>query len=174
MYEKYIKRIFDIVFSIIFLLILFPLFIITGIICLICNGGIIYKQDRVGLNKKSFVMYKFKSLNDLPGNNYERSNNLTRFIRQIGLDELPQFINILKGDMSFVGPRPFIKDEPLPIRPKRIIYKVKPGFTGMAQSHGRRQIGHKQRLEYDEYYVKNISFILDLKIILRTFTALFN
>lgn len=98
MYKKYFKRLLDIIFSLVLLIILFPLFIITGIICLIVNKQVFYLQQRDGLNKRSFTIYKFCSMKNIEGNYLQRTTKLTRFIRNIGLDELPQLINILKGD----------------------------------------------------------------------------
>ncbi|MBR1377466.1 MAG: sugar transferase [Bacilli bacterium] len=164
MYKKYVKRILDIIFSIILIVILSPIMIIVGLISLITTGNIIFEQNRDGLNKKSFTMYKFKSMKD----NHEIPK-IMHIIRSLGLDEISQLFNILKGDMSFVGPRPFITNEPLPddyIDP--IIYTVRPGVVGLATAKGRRRVSHTQRLEYDKEYVLNLKFSLDIYIIFET------
>ena len=169
MYKKYIKRLLDIIFSIILIVIFFPIFIIIGIICLIITGKVIFKQNRDGLNKKSFVIYKFSSIKE--DRTYSKVLN---FIRSFGLDELPQLINILKGDMSFIGPRPFITGEVLPpdyIDP--LIYSVKPGVISLATANGRRRISHKMRLAFDLEYVSNVTFQSDISIIFKTIGVLF-
>lgn len=174
MYKKIIKPLFDIVFSLILIITFFPLFIIMSILIKIELGSpIIYKQERVGKNKKSFIMYKFRTMKENSGSYLERTTKLTRFLRNIGIDELPQLFNILKQDMSFVGPRPFILNEQLPNdKIDDIIYSVKPGVTGLASSMGRREVTHKKRLEYDVEYVKKISLWLDIKIVLKTIKVL--
>lgn len=172
MYKKYFKRLLDIVFSLILLIVLFPLFIMTGIICFIVDKQVFYLQKRDGLNKKSFTIYKFCSMKNIEGNYLERTVPITRFIRNIGLDELPQLINILKGDMSFIGPRPFITGEPLPSKPKDIIYTVRPGVISLAISKGRRDVTYSNRLKYDEEYVLNVTFKNDILILFRTFNLL--
>lgn len=173
MYKKYFKRFLDIVMSLILIILLFPIMIVVAIISKITVGNIIYKQYRNGKNKKSFVLYKFKTMLDIDGDNNTRTPKMMRKIRIWGLDELPQLFNILKGDMSFVGPRPFITDEVLPEKPSDIIYSVRPGLVSLAVANGRRKITHHKRLEYDYKYVNNISFKLDLQIILKTIQTLF-
>ncbi len=168
MYKKYIKRILDIVFSILIMILLLPLFIIVGIMCLIITGKIIYRQKRDGLNKESYVIYKFSSIK--PNGKYSKILNI---VRSFGLDELPQLINVLKGDMSIIGPRPFITGEKLPIMPKDDAYTVRPGMISLATANGRRYISHKKRLEYDKEYIKKVSFKLDLYIFFKTMGVLF-
>ena len=165
MYKKYIKRLLDIIFSIILIIILFPLFIIVGFISLVTTGNIIFKQNRDGLNKKSFVMYKFKSIKDnrvIP--------SVMKIIRSFGLDELPQLFNILKGEMSFVGPRPFITNEKITksdsVDP--IIYSIRPGVVSMPTAKGRRYVSIQRRLEYDKEYALKVNFKLDIYIIFKT------
>lgn len=173
MYRKYIKRLLDIIFSIILIILLFPIMIIVGLICKIQMKHIIFKQRRVGKNKQVFTIYKFQSMKDLKGDYYKRTTKTTRILRNIGLDELPQLFNILKGDMSFVGPRPFIENEKLP--PEKIddiMYSVLPGVTGLASAMGRRTVGHHQRLLYDYEYARKLSFLLDIKIIILTIKVL--
>ena len=162
MYKKYIKRLLDILISFISIIILMPLLIVVGIICKIITGKVIYKQKRDGLNKKSFTIYKFSSIKK---GHYSKMLN---FIRCFGMDELPQLINILKGDMSFVGPRPFITGEVLPMMPKDEAYTVRPGMISLATANGRRFISHEKRLGYDLEYVKKVSFKMDIYIIFKT------
>ena len=173
MYKKYFKRLFDIIFAILLLIILFPILIIVGIISKISVGKIIFKQKRDGINKKSFTIYKFKSMKDGQEDRFVGIPKIMKLIRVFGLDELPQLINIIKGDMSFVGPRAFITDEVLPEYPKPIFYTVRPGVVSLATANGRRGISHEKRLEYDYEYIKHISLKLDLKIILKTIKIIF-
>lgn len=170
----YIKRFLDIILSLLFIIILSPLLVIVSIILLLTSKGkIIYKQKREGKDKKPYIIYKFKTMID--SKDLNDKNRITRFgriLRNTSIDELPQLFNVLKGDMSLIGPRPFIVGEPLPddyINPIR--YSVKPGITGYSQIHGKRYITHKKKLECDVYYAKNVSFLLDLKIL---FLTIFN
>ena len=165
MYKKYIKRLLDILFSVILIILLLPLMIILGILSKIYVGNVIYKQSRDGRNKKSFTMYKFKTMLDIKGDYKTRTPVVMRKVRSLGLNELPQLFNILKGDMSFIGPRPFITGEVLPKYPDPITYEVAPGLISLAISNGRRNITHEERLKYDVIYVKKISFKLDVEII---------
>jgi len=164
MYKKYIKRILDIFLSLLFLIILIPIFLIIIIlILLIDRNKIIYKQIRTGKNGKDFYIYKFSTF---------KNGNVTKFgkvLRLLSFDELPQIINILKGDMSFIGPRPWIKDyyENMNINQRRRV-NVLPGLTGLAQVNGRNDISIFDKINYDLEYVDNISFLLDLKIIFKT------
>lgn len=173
MYKKYFKRIIDIIMASILLIVLFPLFIFVGIASKITTGKILFKQKRDGLNKKSFNIYKFKTMIDGLEDKYEGIPKIMKMIRAVGLDELPQLINIIKGDMSFVGPRPFITGEELPIYPKDIFYTVRPGVTSLSSSKGRRYVSHEKRLEYDYEYIENTSLLLDIKIIFGTIKVLF-
>lgn len=173
MYKKYFKRILDIVFSLILIILLFPFMVIIGIISKVSVGNVIYKQYRDGKDKKSFMIYKFKTMLDIDANYKERTPQVMVKIRAWGLDELPQLFNILKGDMSFIGPRPFITNEILPEKPDDIIYTVRPGVMSLAISNGRRKITHHERLKYDYKYIKDISFKLDLLIFLKTIQMLF-
>jgi len=164
MYKKFIKRLLDIIFSLILIIVLFPLMLIVGIICRCITGHFIFKQPRDGMHKKSFTMYKISSMK--PDFSYSKTLNV---IRSYGLDELTQLYNILKGDMSFIGPRPFITGEVLPPDPiDPIIYTVRPGVVSLATAKGRREITHAQRLAYDVEYVKNMSLIMDISIIFKT------
>ena len=174
MYKKYGKPLLDIFFSFLLILILSPLMILLAILIRINLGSpILFKQVRVGLNKKEFTIYKFRTMKNIIASDKDRTTKFTRFLRNFGLDELPQLFNIIKQDMSFVGPRPFIANEKLPdTKIDDMIYTVLPGITGLAQSKGRRAISHQQRLKYDCEYVQNISFLLDLKIIFSTIKLL--
>lgn len=170
MYRKYIKRLIDFILSLILIIILSPLFIITGILVLLGLGfPIIFKQEREGMDKKTFIMYKFRTMNwNIGDTREERLTKVTKIIDILKLNELPQLFNVLKGDMSLVGPRPFIPKDNLPIEPPKERYMVRPGMTGLAQVRGGRSISHKRKLEYDVIYNQEISFILDFIIIILT------
>ena len=173
MYKNYIKPLLDFVVSLILLIILFPILIITIIITIIDLGFPIYNRlrKREGKGKNVFVMYKIRT-KTMPtkANGYkEEYTKVSKVIDRLRLNEIPQLINVIKGDMSLVGPRPFIPGEELPegrISEKR--YKVRPGLTGLAQVNGGRAITHKDKLKYDEIYYDNLSFGMDVKIILKT------
>lgn len=174
MYLKYIKPILDIIISLILIIILMPIMLIVGLITLLDLGFPIYneKRFREGKNKVPFIMYKFRT-KTLTKDGEPHYTKISKIIDKLRLNELPQLFNVLKGEMSLVGPRPFIPDEKLfegEISEKR--YLVKPGITGLAQVNGGRKIYHKQKLKYDEVYYDNISFSLDLKIVLKTFFRL--
>jgi Sugar transferases involved in lipopolysaccharide synthesis len=176
MYGKRIKRILDIVLSGLALIFLSPIMLITAILVKIKLGKpIIFMQERPGKGEKSFKLIKFRTMNvekNKDGNlltDEERLTGFGRFLRATSLDELPEFVNILKGDMSIVGPRPllmkylpFYKDE------ERVRHSVRPGLTGLAQINGRNNVDWDERLKYDIKYVENITFIRDVKIIIRT------
>lgn len=167
---KYIKRLLDIIFSIFFIIITFPLLLITLIITYINIGKplIDIRIPREGINKKPFYMYKIRTrVYDKFGNS--TYTKVSKLIDKIGLNELPQFINVLKGDMSFIGPRAFICGEKLPegnINPKR--YLVKPGIISLAQSLGGRRLSYKKTLECDEIYYDNFGFKQDFKIFFKS------
>ena len=169
----YIKRIFDFLFSLILLIITFPLLLIVAISLFINLGRPICNQRRYreGLNKKKFLMYKLRT-KKLDSDNIPRKKRYTKFsnfIDKTHLNELPQLINILKGDMSFIGPRPFIPGEELPecnISEKR--YLVRPGLTGLAYVNGGKFLSHKKKLSYDEKYYDNFGFIQDFIILIKT------
>lgn len=174
------KRSFDLILSIISLVMLSPLLVFVAIwIILDSPGGPFFKQDRPGLNNKLFKIYKFRSMKkDTPNVSTDKLKDsgsfITKpghFIRKTSIDELPQLINIAKGDMSFVGPRPALYNqyELIEERTKRNIHTIRPGLTGYAQVMGRDNISDEDKVKYDEYYLKNQSFKLDLKIIFMTF-----
>ena len=178
------KRAFDVVISLMSLILLSPLMIAVALIIKkTSEGGVIYKQKRMGLNKKEFIMYKFRSMKAGESKNAEqemtkkhdsRCTKIGAFIRKYGIDELPQIFNVLKGDMSLIGPRPELpyhvshfKDE-IPLY--MVKHYVKPGISGWAQVNGLRgNTSIEERIKYDIYYIENWSFWLDIKIIFLTF-----
>ena len=166
----YIKRLLDIIFSIILIVITLPLLLIVLLITYIDIGSplIDIRIPRYGKNKKLFYMYKIRTrVYDKEGNS--SYTKVSKVIDKWHLNELPQLFNILKGDMSFIGPRPFIYNEKLPkgkISEKR--YLVKPGVTGLAQVNGGKYLTHIQKLSYDEIYYDNFGFLQDLKIFFKT------
>ena len=193
-YEK-IKRVLDILLSIIFLIITFPIIILISIIVTIQFKHLpIYKQKRIGKNGKSFYIYKFQTMVDDSKNifdnfsnelkmkyykNYKLENDprVTKFcsiLRRFSLDELPQLINVLKGEMSLVGPRPVVKEE-LKKYGKNIdkLLSVTPGMTGFWQVNGHNSLTYNQRIKLDMFYIDNTSFKLDVLIIIKTFILFF-
>ena len=170
MYKKYIKRILDIIISALLIIILFPFFIITYLLVKVSLGSpVIFKQKREGLYKKPYVMYKFRVMDfNYDAKREERMNKVGKFLDICKLNELPQLFNVLKGDMSLVGPRPFIPGDALPTIPPKERYSVRPGMTGLAQVNGGIFISHNKKIEYDLIYANNVSFWLDLKILVKT------
>lgn len=181
MYAKYIKRILDLILSLMALIVLMPLMIIIGILVRINLGSpIIFKQKRPGKNEKIFTLYKFRTMidkRDIDGNLLPDEYRLTKFgkfLRSTSLDELPELINIIKGDMSIVGPRPqLIKDMLFMTKEQRRRHSVRQGLTGLAQISGRNNISWEEKINYDLEYIENISFINDVKIILKTVGKVF-
>jgi undecaprenyl phosphate N,N'-diacetylbacillosamine 1-phosphate transferase len=176
MYPDSIKRLFDLLFSSIAFVILLPLFLL---LCLFLyfrnNGRPFFLQVRPGFHEIPFKVIKFKTMTDAKdseGNllpNHLRITNVGKFLRKYSLDELPQLINVIKGDMSLVGPRPLLfKYIPLYSEEQRKRHLVKPGITGWAQVNGRNAISWTKKFEYDVWYVENISLLLDLKIFIMT------
>ena len=175
-YERYIKRPQDFILSLLALIVLSPIIIVTAIIVRIKLGApIIFSQQRPGLNSKVFKLYKFRTMSnakDESGNllsDEERLGKFGKTLRSTSLDELPSLINILKGDMSIVGPRPLLVrylDRYNEHQARR--HEVRPGFTGYAQVNGRNAITWEQKFDYDVEYVDNITFIGDWKIIFKT------
>ncbi|WP_239769844.1 sugar transferase [Mammaliicoccus sp. P-M57] len=182
MYNNYFKRFFDLLFGIV----LFPIisifiFLMFIIVKLDDKGQVFYKSKRLGKDKKVFNIIKFRSmkvnapdLRNEDGSTYNSNNdpritNVGKFIRKTSIDELPQVINVIKGDMSFVGPRPDTV-EALNIYEGNQVEKldVRPGITGYNQAYFRNSISQKEKFQNDVYYVKNISFLFDIKIILKT------
>lgn len=181
MYRSFIKPGFDFCFAFLILCITLPLLFILGILLFLQNSGTpLFSQVRPGLKEKLFTIYKLKTMQDtrddqgvlLPDN--QRVTPLGRIIRKLSLDELPQFWNVLKGDMSFVGPRPLLPEYlPLYNKDQKKRHNLKPGITGWAQVKGRNTISWQQKFEYDLWYIENQSFILDLKILLFTVGKIF-
>jgi undecaprenyl phosphate N,N'-diacetylbacillosamine 1-phosphate transferase len=173
MYEKYFKRLFDIIFSLGLIFFLFPVMFFIYFLVGMTIGHPIFKQKRPGLNNKIFTLYKFKTLYDSSKNIPEknRQNIIGNFLRKTGLDELPQLFNILENNMSFVGPRPLL----IEYLKKYSIYEkkrhsVKPGITGLAQVNPQKS-GVKswnKSIKLDVYYAENVSFFLDIKIFFKT------
>ena len=177
MYKNFLKNIIDIILAFIFIIILMPLFIIVSIMIAVKLGlPVFYSQERPGKNAKPFSLYKFRSMTnetDSYGNLLPNEKRLTSFgkkLRATSIDELPSLINVLKGELSIVGPRPlrtrYLK---LYTKEQNKRHKVKPGITGYAQANGRSNISWDEKFKMDSYYVDNISFIFDLKIMIQTF-----
>lgn len=176
MYRNYLKSIFDFSLSLSGIFLLSPLWILILLVLLINNkGDVFFIQERPGKNEVIFKIIKFKTMNDkkdefghlLP--DAQRLTFIGRLVRKTSLDELPQLFNVLKGDMSIVGPRPLLKEYlPLytPIQKRR--HLVKPGITGWAQINGRNAIDWKQKFDFDVYYVDHLTFALDVKILWQT------
>jgi len=181
MYSVYFKRLFDLILSFVGLLILSPIIIFFSIVLFFVNKGKPYFfQARPGKNGNSFKIIKFKTMLDINSKEDEDLHSLSRvtkvgaFIRKYSIDEIMQLFNVFKGDMSIVGPRPLL-EEYLPlyngIQKKR--HNVRPGITGWAQIKGRNTIAWNQKFEYDVWYVENLSFMLDIKIIFLTAKKVF-
>ncbi|MCH4829047.1 sugar transferase [Flavobacterium columnare] len=181
MYRFFFKRLLDIIGAIILLLFVLPFGILLCIVLYILfKKKPFFIQKRLGMNGVEFDIYKFKSMSDEKDQNgfllpdKVRMNRFGEFLRKTSIDELPQLINVLKGDMSLVGPRPMLPHYmQLYNEFQKRRNEVKPGITGLSQVKGRNQLPWLKRFEYDVFYVKNISFFLDLNIIIRTFIILF-
>ncbi|HDZ4930385.1 TPA: undecaprenyl phosphate N,N'-diacetylbacillosamine 1-phosphate transferase [Campylobacter jejuni] len=175
MYEKVFKRIFDFILALVFLVLFSPVILITALLLKITQGSVIFTQNRPGLDEKIFKIYKFKTMSDERDEKGDllsdelRLKAFGKIVRSLSLDELLQLFNVLKGDMSFVGPRPLLVEYlPLYNEEQKLRHKVRPGITGWAQVNGRNAISWQKKFELDVYYVKNISFLLDLKIMFLT------
>ncbi len=176
MYQKYIKRLLDIILSLLAIIIILPIFLIIGIFVLIFIGRpALFRQKRPGKNEKIFTMYKFRTMTnkkDKDGNllpDELRLTKLGKILRKTSLDEIPEFINILKGDMSFVGPRPLLVEYlPYYTEEEHHRHDVRPGLTGLAQVSGRNLLNWDDRFKKDIEYVNNITFKNDLKIAFKT------
>ena len=175
MYEKVFKRIFDFILALVLLVLFSPVILITALLLKITQGSVIFTQNRPGLDEKIFKIYKFKTMSDERDEKGEllsdelRLKAFGKIVRSLSLDELLQLFNVLKGDMSFVGPRPLLVEYlPLYNKEQKLRHKVRPGITGWAQVNGRNTISWQKKFELDVYYVKNISFLLDLKIMFLT------
>ncbi|WP_025884122.1 sugar transferase [Porphyromonas uenonis] len=177
MYRKYIKRILDFIGALIMLIVLSPLLLVVTVWLHFANkgAGAFFTQERPGKDERIFKLYKFKSMTDerdAEGNllpDGERLTSVGRFIRKTSLDELPQLWNVLKGDMSFIGPRPLLVQYlPLYSASQRRRHEVRPGITGWAQVSGRNAISWERKFALDVWYVDHLSFRLDCIIIWRT------
>ena len=165
MYKKFFKRILDIIISLIAIIVLSPIFLIISLIILIFDGRpVFFSQDRTGKDGNNFKIYKFRTMVD------RKVTKVGRLLRMFSLDELPQLVNVLKGDMSLIGPRPWVPEyfENFTEEQKRRV-EVRPGIIGLAQVNGRNKIGIFKKLKYDNEYVDKCSLLLDIKIILKSF-----
>lgn len=177
MYRKYFKRLIDVLFSVLILLIMSPLMILTTLILFILNNGHpFFFQKRPGFNQRPFYIIKFKTMNDKTDSSGKLLPDIRRitffgkWIRKLSIDELPQLINVLKGNMSLIGPRPLLfKYIPLYSKEQNRRHELRPGITGWAQVNGRNTITWTKKFELDLYYVKHVSFLLDMKILWLTF-----
>ena len=176
MYQNYLKRIVDIVVSFTGILLAFPIFCLVALLLLIANKtNPFFIQTRPGKNEELFKIIKFKTMTNATDNHgnllpdEQRLTAIGSFIRSTSLDELPQLLNVLKGDMSLVGPRPLLTEYlPLYNNEQKKRHKVKPGITGWAQVNGRNALSWNDKFKHDVWYVKNGSFWLDAKICWRT------
>lgn len=181
MYKNYVKAVLDNMIALVILTLTSPLILIISII-VYCNLGkpIFFKQERPGLKGEVFKMYKFRTMQDFKDKeeNYlsdeMRLTKFGKFLRKTSLDELPELANVLKGEMSLVGPRPLLVeylDKYTPEQARR--HEVRPGITGWAQVNGRNSISWEEKFKLDVWYVDNISFLLDIKILFRTIATVF-
>lgn len=181
-YKDLFKRTFDFIVSLILILCISPLLLIIALWLHIANkgAGAFFIQERPGLHGKIFKVYKFKTMTDekdengilLP--NEKRITKIGKFIRSTSIDELPQFFNVLKGDMSLIGPRPLLVQYlPLYTKEQARRHEIRPGITGWAQCNGRNGISWEKKFELDVWYVDHCSFLLDIKIIFRTIKKVF-
>jgi len=183
MYSNFFKRLIDFTLSLIGLIFISPIFIFVWIWLTIANkgAGAFFFQERPGKDEKIFRVIKFKTMNDrkdASGNLLPDAQRLTKvgkFVRSTSLDEIPQLLNVIKGDMSLIGPRPLLVQYlPLYDETQSRRHEVRPGITGWAQVNGRNAISWEQKFAYDVWYVDNVSLSLDLKILLKTIRKVFN
>ena len=180
-YEKYVKRCFDVIFACIFLFLLSPVLLLTVLLVRIKLGSpVIFRQSRGGLYGREFMILKFRTMSDKrdrEGNLLPDSERMTRFggfLRKTSIDELPQLINILRGEMSFVGPRPQLAEFlPYYTEEEMLRHTVRPGLSGLAQISGRNALPWKKRFRLDAEYAEKVSFALDVKIVFLTLFTLF-
>ena len=179
MYQNFFKRFFDIVFSLILILFFLPIMILLSFLIWYFIGYPIFMQKRPGLNNKIFTLYKFKTLNDTNKNisDKKRQTRFGNFLRKTGIDEMPQLLNIIRGEMSFIGPRPllmkYLKLKQFAQHPR---CKCNPGITGLAQiqrNKDNKKGKWKVQLNFDKYYSENLSIFLDAKIFLLTIIKIF-
>ena len=181
MYKAFGKRVFDLLCSVTGFIVLLPVFLLVILLLFIFNqGNVFFFQTRPGKNRRLFKVIKFKTMNDRKdsrGNllpDAERLTGIGKFVRKTSLDEIPQLLNVIKGDMSLVGPRPLLVAY-LPLYNERQArrHEVTPGITGWAQVNGRNAISWEQKFEYDLWYVEHLSFFTDIKILWTTFSKVF-
>ena len=176
MYRCFLKRALDFTAALVLIILVSPVMALTWfLIRKHISKSTIFTQSRPGLDEQIFKIYKFKTMSDERGADgellpdEERLNDYGKKIRALSLDELPQLFNVLKGDMSFIGPRPLLIEYlPLYSPLQRLRHSVRPGITGLAQVNGRNAISWEKKFEFDTYYAQNLSFALDLKIALLT------
>lgn len=183
MYKNFFKRVIDFIFAFLVLFITWPFLLIIYIWLAFANkgAGAIFYQERPGKDEKIFKIMKFKSMTDErdeKGNLLPDAQRLTKvgkFVRQTSIDELPQLINVLKGDMALIGPRPLLP-EYLPYYTEReqLRHTIRPGISGWAQVNGRNNLSWDQRLELDAFYVEHLDFLMDVKIVLTTIKNVLN
>ncbi len=181
----FFKRIFDFLFSLLALIALFPLFLLLALVVkLTSNGSIIFSQKRIGQYGKVINVYKFRTMSsNAPssratsdfGNATEYITKFGKFLRATSLDEIPQLLNVLKGDMSVIGPRPLIPDEIFvhKLREKNDVYLLKPGITGLAQINGRDFLNAEAKVKFDAQYLHEISLLSDVKIFIKSIFVVF-
>ena len=176
MYRAFFKRLLDICGAIFLIVLTLPIMAVVAILIYFkVSKDVIFTQSRPGLHAKIFKIYKFKTMSDERGADGEllpdemRLSGVGKTVRSLSLDELPQLFNVLKGDMSFIGPRPLLIEYLSLYSPQqRLRHSVRPGITGLAQVNGRNAISWEKKFEFDTYYAQNLSFALDLKIALLT------
>jgi undecaprenyl phosphate N,N'-diacetylbacillosamine 1-phosphate transferase len=181
MYSKILKRPLDVMLSMVAIVILSPLMLVVWIALLhVNNGNVLFRQPRVGKDERIFLIIKFRSMNNKTNregkllSDVQRLTPMGKFIRAASIDELPQLFNVIKGEMSIIGPRPLpAKYLPLYSEQQRDRHRIRPGITGLAQVNGRNSISWARKFEFDCYYVSNISFLLDLKILFLTMKKVF-
>ncbi|MGZ5253547.1 MAG: sugar transferase [Flavitalea sp.] len=176
MYKNFFKQVLDVTISLLVFILLLPVFLVVTVLLAIANNGKpFFFQPRPGKNERIFKVIKFKTMNDrkdvngglLPDG--DRLTAVGKFVRKTSLDEVPQLINVIKGDMSLVGPRPLLVDYlPLYNSEQKRRHNLRPGITGWAQVNGRNAISWEKKFQYDVWYVDNVSFLLDLKILWMT------
>lgn len=175
MYENVIKRAFDLSLALVLLVLFSPVILLTALMLKITQKSVLFTQIRPGKDEKPFVIYKFKTMSDERDEKGEllpdelRLKSFGKLVRSLSLDELLQLFNVLKGDMSFVGPRPLLMEYlSLYNERQKLRHRVRPGITGWAQVNGRNNISWAKKFELDVYYVENLSFLLDIKILFLT------
>ena len=182
MYKHFFKRILDFTLALTGFIILSPVFGVLWLLLAVANkgAGAYFTQERPGKNERIFRVVKFKTMTDdrdAEGNllpDAQRLTKIGKFVRSTSLDEIPQLLNVIRGDMSLIGPRPLLVQYlPLYSERQKRRHEVRPGITGWAQVNGRNAISWEEKFEYDVWYVENMSFILDIKILLKTIYNVF-